>query len=416
MQAPDTATQLTSFAQRGAGTDAERRAALWLAGEVRTGRRHARLETFWCRPNTPLAQAWHTLAAIVGSLLAVHHGVLGGAIVLGALLCVIGDWVTGRSPGRRLTRERASQNVVSAARPPGAGAGLAASGVQAGPERRVRLIVTANYDAGRTGVAYRNWLRVPVSRLKRRTGRGRLTPGWLGWLTIAMVWLLAVAVIRHGGATGTAIGVAQLVPTAGLVVAVALLLELASAPFGPAANDNASGTAVAMALVRALDTAPPRRLDVELVLQGAGEAGMTGLRRHLRSRRRELRAADTIVLGIAACGAGAPCWWVSDGPLVPLRYLARLRQLAATLEARPHRGRGTSPALPARVRGLPALAIGSLDGRGLAPHSHQERDTASALDRAALDTLLQLALTLVDTIDADLGRAASRGASAPAAA
>jgi hypothetical protein len=353
------------------------------------------------------------LLAIVGSLLAVHHAVLGGALVLAALLCVVGDAATGHSIGRRLTREHASQNVVSpapAADTPG--------------ERRVRLIVTANYDAGRAGLAYRNWLRVPVTRGKRLAGGGRLAPGWLGWLGIAMVWLLVVAALRHGGASGTPIGVIQLIPTAGLVIALALLLELGSAPFGPAAGDNGAGTALALALVRALDAAPPARLDVELVLQGAGEAGMVGLKHHLRARRRELRAGNTIVLGVAAAGAGQPRWWISDGPLVALPTLGRLRRLAArtaarddSLGARPHRGRGTSPALPARVRRLPALTIGCLDERGLAPRSHQAGDRADALEPGTLNALLRFGLALVDAIDADLARAVSdRSRAAPAVA
>jgi hypothetical protein len=415
MHAIDTATRLTEFTARGAGTDAERRAAAWLAGQLRGGRRRATLQTFWCRPNWALAHAWHTLAAIVGSLLAVHHGFLGGAIILAALLCVIGDWLTGYSPGRRLTRERASQNVVSRASTQANRSG--------DTPPRVRLIVTANYDAGRTGLAYRNWLRLPAARLKRIAGGGRLTPGWLGWLAITMIWLLVVAVVRHGGTTGAPIGVVQLIPTAALVLALALLLELAGAPLGPAAGDNGTGAAVAISLVRALDAAPPSRLDVELVLQGAGEAGMTGLRRHLRSRRGELRSANTIVLGIAAAGSGRPCWWVSDGPLVPRRYPGRLRGLAAQasgvagwLAARPHRGRGTSPALPARTRRLPALTIGCLDARGLAPRSHQAGDTPAALDPTPLDALLQFALTLVDAIDADLARTQSSATPAPQAA
>jgi hypothetical protein len=407
----DIAAQLTRFERRGAGTDAERRAAQWLAGQLRGGRRRATLQAFWCRPNWALAQAWHTVAAIVGSLLAVHHGFLGGAITLAALLCVVADGLTGYSPGRRLTREHASQNVLSRATAPPA-------------DGRVRLIVTANYDSGRTGLAYRNWLRASAARLKRLTGP--LSPGWAGWLVILMLWLLAVGVERHRGLNGTPIGVLQLVPTAALVLALALLLELAGAPFGPAAGDNGTGAAVAIALVRALDAAPPRRLEVELLLQGAGEAGMVGLRRHLRSRRGELRAANTIVLGIAAAGAGRPRWWVSDGPLVPLPYLARLRGLAGqaarpagsgAAAAHPHRGRGIGPALPARTCGLPALTIGCLNGRGLAPRSHQATDLPRAIDPAAPDALLHYALTLVDAIDADLARHASgRSAAAPAAA
>src|ERR1700744_6391212 len=160
MQALDTATQLTRFERRGAGPDAERRAAMWLAGQVRGGRRRATLQPFWCRPNWALAQAWHTLAAIVGSLLAVHHGYLGGAIVLGALLCLLADGLTGHSPGRRLTRERASQNVVS---PAPALASPDQAHATAAPSRRIRLIVTANYDAGRTALAYRDWLRAPAA-------------------------------------------------------------------------------------------------------------------------------------------------------------------------------------------------------------------------------------------------------------
>jgi hypothetical protein len=242
-----------------------------------------------------------------------------------------------------------------------------------------------------------------------------------------MVWLLVVAAVRHGGATGAPIGIVHLIPTAGLVIALALLLELGSAPFGPAAGDNAAGSAVALALVRALDAAPPAHLDVELVLQGAGEAGMTGLTRHLRARRRVLRAGNTIVLGIAAAGGGLPCWWASDGPLVPLPTLRRLRTLAARTAtadmagtnpiASLHRGRGTSPALPARMRRLPALTIGCLDESGLAPRSHQAGDLPSALSPAALDALLQYGLMLVDAIDADLARrAADRSRAAPTTA
>jgi Peptidase family M28 len=416
MSAADTAAGLASFAGRGPGTDAERRAAHWLARQVRSRRRDVRLETFWCRPNWALAHAWHCLLAVIGSLLTVHHATVGGALVLVALLSVLADGFTGRSLGRRLTPERASQNVLSPApvrRPVGG---------PAGPPP-VRLIVTANYDAGRIGLAYRDAIRRPVAALKRLAADGALTPGWLGWLSIELLWLLGVATLRAGDASGTPVGVLQLVPTAALVVELALLLDLAAAPYGPAAGDNAGGAAVALALVRALDAAPPRNLAVELVLQGAADGSMIGLRRHLRARRRELSPRDTIVLGVGPCGAGQPCWWVSDGSLVPLRYLARLRALAARLasgeggRAAPHRGRGTSPALPARARGLPALTLGAVDRRGLAPRSHQRGDTPEAMEPGTLDAVLQFALLLVDALDAELGRTASdRSDAAPAAA
>jgi hypothetical protein len=403
MPAADTVARLTAFAGRGAGSNAERQAAQWLASELSRGRREAHTETFWCRPNWALAHTWHCLVAVTGSLLMVSHARLGGGVVLVALLCVLADCLTGRSPGRWLTPERASQNVVSPAVARRSGSPSAGA---------VRLIVTANIDAGRTGLAYRRGLRAPLARVRRLAGDGRFTPGWLGWLCLELVWLLIVAGLRSRGASGLAVGIAQLVPTALLVIELALLLELGISPFGPGAGDNASGVAVAMALVRALDASPPRRLEVELVLQGAGDSAMLGLRRHLARRRRELRAATTAVVGVGPCGSGSPCWWESDGSFLPLRFHRRLIGLARRLAApdamhpaRPQWGRGTSPALPARARGLPAITIGAVDEFSLAPRSHEPRDVAGAVQGATLDEVLEFALTLVDALDAELSQA-----------
>ncbi len=231
----------------------------------------------------------------------------GAALIAVALLSLIADALTGWSLGRRLTPERASQNVVSVSGDSGSGAD---------GDQRVRLIITANYDAGRTGLVYRDRLRRAAAWLARVTGL--IGPGWQGWLAIAFVWLLVIAVLRLDGHKSTGIGVAQLVPTVGLVLSLALLLELASAGFSPAANDNASGVAAAIALVRALDVAPPRRPAVDLLLQGAGDGGAIGLRRYLQARGKRRRPSNTVVIGFAACAGGDPRWWFSDGPLVPV--------------------------------------------------------------------------------------------------
>jgi hypothetical protein len=400
MPAIDTITSLSAFEGRGPASDAERRAALWLRKELGGGGRSARIEPFWCRPNWALAHAWHAVLGLAGGLVAVYHPTVGGAIVLAALLFVLIDTVTGISPGRRLTPERASQNVVAR---------------RDGPahDDRLVLILTANYDSGRMGLAYRGGLRRAVAKLAREG------PGWLAWLSAALLWLLAIAVARMTGSHGTTIGMLQLPPTIALVLAVALLLELASAPIGPGASDNASGVAVALGLARALDVAPPASLRVEAVLTGAGDGGGIGLRRFLRAHRGELAPENTIVLGFSACGAGTPRWWVSDGALIPLAYHPRLRELCAAvaaaepqLGAASYRGRGAAPALPARLAGLPAIALGCRDEHGLAPRSHEPGDTATAVDRAAVDAAVELALMLVDAIDAEVATARAQSAGA----
>ena len=401
MSTADTAAALAEFEGRGAGTNAERRAALWLASELRSARRQATVETFWCRPNWALAHAWHVILAVGGSLLTVASPKVGGAVILVALVSLVLDGLTGVSLGRRLSPEHASQNVVS----------------RATAEAPATLIVTANYDAGRMGFVYRPALRRFSARLGALSA-GR-APGWLGWVLIGLLWLLAMAILRDIGRTGTVLDVAQLIPTAALVTAAGLLLELAGSPFGPAAGDNGSGAALAIGLARALDVAPSGQLAVEVVLQGAGDGAMTGLSRYLSTRRGERRAATTIVLGLGACGGGERRWWTGDGSLIALRFPRGLDQIArrsigpgTELDAAPHRGRGVSPAFPARFAGLPAITIGCLDARGLVPRSHQPSDTPEALDRGAIDGLLELALTLVDAIDADLAQPTATGTAA----
>jgi len=406
MTAAKTAADLGSFTGRRGGSDAERRAGLWLSERLRSQGRVATIETFWCRPNWALAHAWHAILGLGASVLIVSHARIGGALALVAAVSIALDSATGRSLGRRLTPERASQNVVA---------------LDPAEAPTARLIVTANYDAGRDGLVYRPGPRRLAATLRRAAAGGRLTPGWLGWLTIALLWLVVVAIVRNGGTSGTPIDVLQLVPSIGLLGAAVALLELSLSATSPGASDNAAGVAVALETIAALDArdhaVPAGRVAVDLVLQGASDGDGTGLRRHLR-RSREARP---LVIGIAACGAGSPRWWRSDGPLWPLRYDRRLSALAASAQASAdgsadgpadgsaagpaadspggHRGRGTTPALTARAAGLPAIAIGCLDERGLVPRSHRSADVVDALEPHSLAAAARFAVELIIAIE-----------------
>ena len=404
MRPPETTTALVAFDGRGPGTDAERRAARWLAGELVATRHRVRIETFWCRPNWALAHSWHVALALAGSLVAVGDPLIG-AVLLGLALASTGaDGLFGTSIGRRLTPERASQNVVATT------PSTAATDSQT---NKSRLIVTANYDAGRTGLIYRDAFRATAARLNRATGNR--APGWLGWLVIAITYELAIAVIRVTESHAPhVLGAVQLPPAVALVLTLALLLEAAAAGYGPAAGDNGTGVAAAIALTHALASDPPENLTVGLVLQGAGNTESLGLRTYLRAHKRDLEEANAIVLGIAACGAGRPAWWISDGRLLPLGYASSLRSLCAHTGAAPHRGRGGTPALPARAAGLPAIAIGCLDDRGLAPRSHQQDDKPDAIDETALNRAIESGLSLAQAIDRSLATAAGTATATPA--
>jgi hypothetical protein len=340
-RATELTEQLHAFGPRPAGRDAERRAAGWAARQLGTDpRRHAELETFWCRPNWAGAQAWHVTLAFAASLLATTQAKLGGALLLVALGAILLDWYTCRSPGRLLTRERASQNVVSPSpRPP-----------------RVRLILTAPLDTG---------------TLDPDNPRG--IPGWLFWICLLCAWALIVALVRLEGGRSILVAVLQLIPTVGLIGALIWLLG------GRHPSDHAAGVGAVLALTRLLDAAPPANLGVDVVLTGVGSGYGLGLRRYLRARRRRLTVTNTVVLGIGAGTGGY--YLIADGPLLPTGFFAELRRLAAaTGQLEPRSGRGCSPALPARLRGLPAITIGGDP-----------------------DRVVEAALALVDAVDAYVG-------------
>jgi hypothetical protein len=380
MGALETTAALADYDRRGPGTDAERRAARWLARELWKQGHRVSVEPFWCRPNWALAHAWHVALALAGSLLAVSHPTVGAVLLAVALLSIAVDALGGASPGRRLTPEHASQNVVAAP---------ATERTEAKP---VRLIVTANYDVGRSALVYRDALRRPAAWLRRAAGPFAL--GWLGALSVAIIWLLATAVIRIAlPHPGRALDVLQLIPSVALVLTEALLLEAAGAGYGDPAGDDATGTAIAIELVRALQSTPPRNLAPELLLQGAGTGQEIGIRRYLRAHKREVRRDNAVVLGIAPSGVGEPNYWRNDGRLIPIPYARRLRELA---DARPYRGRGGTPALPAAMSGVPAISIGALNQEGLVPRS------PDGVDPEALSSVLELARALVGAIDTAL--------------
>jgi hypothetical protein len=366
-------SELAAIERRAAGSDAERRAARALAQRLRrAGRRGTRVETVWVRPHWPAIHALVCVAAIAGSVVSVDHEVLGLALSGGAFVALVAD-LAGLHLLRRLTFERATQNVVSPD--------------PQGGDKPVRLVLTAAVDAPRGG-------------LHRRV------PSAHRWLAGALVVLAACCALRLAlDDVPTALSVVQLLATVGLIGIGGLFLDAAASPVArTGANADASAAAAVLAIVAALSRRPPRVLAVEAVLAGAGHAHALGMRRWLRAQRRAgVRAEQICVLHVAACGAGTPVWWTHEGLVLPLRYSGQLLGLAQDvaegeprLRARPVRSAGMSGARAARAWRWPALAIGALDEDDTMPPADAQAD-----DDAVAATV-EFALALVATLDRDL--------------
>src|SRR2546423_11169226 len=109
----DIAGGLARFPRRAPGTDAERRAARWLAAILAARGRDAELETHWVRPHWPLVHALHAGLGVAASLVATAQPAIGLGIALAAMVSAALDGLGGAQPVRRLTPARATQNLVS---------------------------------------------------------------------------------------------------------------------------------------------------------------------------------------------------------------------------------------------------------------------------------------------------------------
>ncbi|HVL94271.1 MAG TPA: hypothetical protein VM266_00275 [Solirubrobacteraceae bacterium] len=340
----DTVDALCAFAPRSACHDPERRAALWLHDDLRARGHDAWLETVWVRPQWPASLALHAVLGVAASLASTAEAAVVPALAVAAVALVSYALELTGYGGLlpRLFYRRATQLVVVEPPEPDA----------------IALVITVNVDAPRRGLALREGV--------RRLG-GRMRPGPLVWVALALAAVAAACGARVAGAEGTVVGALQLVPTVVLLVAAAAALDVALAEVTPGASDCASGVAVALALHEELAARPPARL------------------------------SPTLVLEIGPCGSGTPAWHTHH------RQLAAAAASVTEPAARRRRLNRPSAAGAARGRGLPAIAVRAVDERGTVPRARTAADVPEAVEAAALEDTLDFCLAVVDALDAELG-------------
>jgi Peptidase family M28 len=395
--------ELCSFEGRGPGTDAERRAANMLAGRLGGMRRRAEIEPFFCRPQYALVHALHAAVAVAGSLVATSIPALGFALVLVAAASTYLDLNTRFYLARRLFYRRASQNVVS----PGPR-----------PDAPARLILTAHYDAARTGWIFGR----AFGRHNRLSQRAQLFLGpfrilfWAG-----IVPLLPILGARMAGFDPGWLTILQLFPTVLLVTSVFLLIDIALSETVTGAYDNASGVAAVLSAAEELDREPPQSLDVWVLLTGSEESLCEGMRSWVRAHRKELDPASTLIVNVDSVSHGAPGYEISEGAVISLPLDRRLIELSEALASTDRNGEsryGATPigysllddALPAQIRGLSAITI---RGAERAPWYHTHEDVPSRVDPDALTQSTEFVIGLARLLDREITRDAGPAAAAP---
>ncbi|MET0973032.1 MAG: M28 family peptidase [Thermoleophilaceae bacterium] len=392
---------LCSFEGRLAGTDAERRAANWLADRLREHGRRAEVEPTYLHPQIGLILAAHATLGFGGSLLAIAEPVAGFAIVFATAVSLYFDFNTRFYLLRRLFFRRGSQHVFSRADR---------------DNRPAELILVAHYDAARTGFIYNERSRRREARIPPGA-RGVLAPPRLLFWSLAV--LLPILGVRMAGLDESWLNLIQLPPTLVLLVATFLLVDIQLSDVVPGANDNASGVAVALSAVEALDADPPRHLAVSVLLTGGQECLLEGMRAFVRRYRKQADRESTYFVALEMLGRGPALHYLTgEGLAVTYRHSTRLAQLCEAiatvsredggdLDASPAVLPTASDALPATLAGYPALALRRMADNGLpGTEHHTPYDTPDHIQPEALARSERFVVELARQLDRDVGRRA----------
>ncbi|HEX2086170.1 MAG TPA: M28 family peptidase [Solirubrobacteraceae bacterium] len=232
------------------------------------------------------------------------------------------------------------------------------------PRRRAErtFVLVAHLDAQRSGLMWDR--RIVEAGARRRLARRAMTPA-------ASLAALAMALRSR----------------VLLAVVAAFVLDTATRPTVPGANDNASGVAGALEVARRLAAEPLERTEVLVALPGAEEAGMGGMRAFLAAH--PLDPRTTFVLGLDTIGSGVPVLAAAEGALLAHRYreqdLARVERAAGA--APPQRWRiaaYTDPIL-ARFAGVPTASMLSVSPEtGMYTRYHRMDDLPEHVDLACV--------------------------------
>ncbi len=378
---------LLAHGRRGPGTDAERRAANHLRGRLEALGREAHVEPIVVRPEWTQVLILHALLAVAASLASVVVPAVATILAFAALSSALA-YLTGLATfGAALSPRRASQNVVSAERTGKPGT----------------LFLLAHYDSSRNGGLLARALR-PVEAV---SGWLRIGPG--GLFVLALFVLFACCGLRSLGIAGPALAAVQFIPTSLLLLGSAALADGRAASFVSGANDNASGVALALALTQRFNDRL-EHFDLAVLFTGAHEGLALGARAWVKRHRRGFDKRSTIFLNLDAVGAGDPVFAVREGLVLPSATNSTLREICASLDG-PTNGspaRRITRAVPSdaaalRERGYPALTLTAVDRRGRNPHRHLLSDVAHEIDGQALRRSEQLAVALIERIDAEIG-------------
>lgn len=365
----------------------ERQAAAWLADRfARAGCSDVRLEDEDSWGTWPPTLSGLGTAALAAGLVALRgRRLAAGALAAGALAALVDEIQNGpRVVRRALRRRRKTVNVVA---------------VAGDPDAERTLVVLAHHDAAQAGRIFdQTWAQMlHARRPDLMENRKTQIPQWWAGVVPGLLTLLGTAAnMKAPIKAGVAVS----------LLATAAVLDIATHPTVPGANDNLSGVAVQVALAEALRASPVPGVRVLLVSCGAEETLQDGVRGFVARHRADLRPDRTWFLNFDTVGSSDLIMLEGEGPVWMEDYAEpSFRDLVAAC-ARAYRvplDRGfrsrasTDSIIPSRA-GYPTATVVSLTPWRLPGNYHQMSDVPQNLNFHSVTSAARLGLGLVHAL------------------
>jgi acetylornithine deacetylase/succinyl-diaminopimelate desuccinylase-like protein len=354
--------ELASF-ERPSASEGERRAAEWLAGELRAaGCRDVRIEE-----ERAHGGYWWPLALLnLAALLAARLGRRAAAVVGALAAAAVYDDVSGGKLWfrRRALPHRPTYNVVA----------------EIGDPHAARTVVfLAHHDAAHSGLVFHPALpRVAMERMPELHSKADQSVPiiygvFLGPLLMALWGLTGKRFLRVLGRCFT-------------VGAACTMADIGRSRVVPGASDNLSAVAVVVALANSLAASPPPGVRVILLSTGSEESFMEGMQAFGRRHFDSLPVAITEFVCLECVGSPQLCVVEAEGMLRMRHYTESSREAladagrAAGVELQ--RGLRTVAATDGLISlraGYPTCTLGGVDETKFPSNYHWPSDTPDNL-------------------------------------
>jgi acetylornithine deacetylase/succinyl-diaminopimelate desuccinylase-like protein len=367
--------ELASY-ERPSASEGERRAAEWLADELRSaGCRDVRVEE-----ERAHGGYWWPLGLLnAGAALAALRGRLPAALVGGAASAAVYDDVSGGALWfrRRTLPRRPTWNVVA----------------ELGqPDARRTVVFMAHHDAAHSGLVFhpslprRGMELMPELHERANQSVPIIFGVFLGPLLLALWGLTGRRWLRRSGLFFS-------------IGATAAMANIGASRVVPGANDNLSAVGALVALARELAESPPDGVRVIMLSTGSEEGFMEGMQAFGRRHFPELDRATTEFVCLECVGSPQLCVVEGEGMLRMREYTESSREALARAGAEAgaelRRGLRTVAATDALIAlraGYATCTLGGIDETKFPANYHWPSDVPDNLDWDSIDAAVEVCL------------------------